>query len=446
MLPSDVFPALSADTLTESMFGIAVAIALGFMIGSERERNTPDSSAPGVRTFTLLTLMGALSVFFGSIVVAVSVLVSAFVAVSPTLKYRKKKEDPPGYGATTIAAAVVSPLLGALAIVNPALASASAVIVVVILASKDRVHSFIKNTVSEQELSDAVKFFIVALVILPLLPDQALDPWGAINLHRIGFLVTLITGVGWAGYIAVRAFGAAKGLPIAGLTGGLISSTATTASMAKRAQDDSVRYAAVAAALLAKISSLAVVSLLVAAINLEAFVLLLPPFLAMAIVLLVFSRIYGTRHLARLKERGEQTSEELDGSSLDKETHGRAFSLKPALFLTAIITAALLASRIAAEYLGAEAVIAVTTLTGAAETHAATVAAVDLVNDGVLTAQLAMVAGVAAMAANTILKVILVYSTAGKVVGGLLARSLGLATVAMIAVGAVTWFISSTLL
>lgn len=421
------------------MFGVAVAIALGFLIGSERERNTPDPSAPGVRTFTLLTLMGALAILFGPMLLAVAVIVAALVAISPSLKHRKKHDDPPGYGATTIAAAVVSPLLGALAIANPALASASAVIVVVILASKDRVHGFIKDTVSQEELSDAVKFFIVALVVLPLLPDQAIDHWGAINPHRIGFLVTLLTGVGWAGYIAVRAFGASKGLPIAGLTGGLISSTATTASMAKRAQADPLRYAAVAAALLAKVSSLAVVSFLVATINFQAFLLLLPPFLTMAIVLLLFSRSYGRKHVVHLEELGhEEDSDEVN----DKTPVGRAFALKPALILAAIITGALFAARVAAEYLGPEAVVAVAAVTGAAETHAATVAAVDMVNQGVLTAKLAMIAGVAAMTANTVLKLILAYSAAGPVVGRLLAKALGLATVAMLAVTVAVWFIS----
>lgn len=442
MLPSDQFPALTGATLSESMFGIAVAIALGFLIGSERERNTPDPSAPGVRTFTLLTLIGALAVFFGPILLAVAVIAAGLVAISPSLKYRTKHDDPPGYGATTIAAAVVAPLLGALAIANPALASASAVIVVVILASKDRVHGFIKDTVSQEELSDAVKFFIVALVFLPLLPDQAIDHWGAINPHRIGFLVTLLTGVGWAGYIAVRAFGAAKGLPIAGLTGGLISSTATTASMAKRAQADPLRYAAVAAALLAKVSSLAVVSLLVATINFQAFLLLFPPFLAMAVVLLLFSRSYGRRHIIHLEELGHDEKE--DGTSeMDKMPVGRAFALKPALILAAIITGALFAARVAAEYLGPQAVVAVAALTGAAETHAATVAAVDMVNQGVLSPTLAMVAGVAAMTANTILKLILGYSAAGPVVGRLLGRALGLATLVMLVVAAATWFIAS---
>jgi uncharacterized membrane protein (DUF4010 family) len=443
MLPIDQFPALLGADLPETMFRIAVAIALGFMIGSERERNTPDISAPGVRTFTLLTLMGALAVLFGPIILAVTVLVAGLVAISPSLKYRSKRDDPPGYGATTIAAAVVAPLVGALAILNPVIASASAVIVVVILASKERVHGFIKNTVSQAELSDAVKFFIVALVVLPLLPDQAIDQWGAINPHRIGFLVTLITGVGWAGYIATRALGAARGLPIAGLTGGLISSTATTASMAKRAQSDPLRYAAVSAALLAKVSSLAVLAFLVASINFQAFLLLLPPFLAMAVVLILFSRSYGRRHISHLEELGYSAKAEVEeGNDLP---NGRAFALKPALILVAIITGTLFVARIAAEYFGPEAVVAVAALTGTVETHAATVAAVDLVNQGALTSSMAMLAGVAAMTANTILKMFLGFSAAGPVVGRLLAKALGLATLAMLLVAAGTWFTATLL-
>jgi uncharacterized membrane protein (DUF4010 family) len=208
--------------------------------------------------------------------------------------------------------------------------------------------------------------------------------------------------------------------------------------MAKRAQSDPLRYAAVSAALLAKVSSLAVLSLLVASINVQAFLLLLPPFLAMAIVLILFSRVYGRRHIAHLDELGERASDEV--IEAQDALSGRAFALKPALILVAIITGTLFVARLAAEYLGPEAVVAVAALTGTVETHAATVAAVDLVNQGALTANMAMLAGVAAMTANTILKMFLGYSAAGSVVGRLLAKALGLATLAMLAVAAGTWF------
>lgn len=430
MFSSLPLPNLDSANLSDYMIRFALALAVGVIVGSERERSTPDRSAPGVRTFAILSLLGAASAVFGGTVLAAAVLAAFGTALSPTLR-RRQDDDHAGYGATTIAAAVTAPLLGALAIYLPALAAATAVAVAVTLASKDRVHAFIRKTVTPEELNDAFKFFVVALIALPLLPNHAFGPFNTINLHRIGFLVTAMTGVGWIGYIAVRTFGSSRGLPLAGLAGGLVSSTATTAAMARKGRTSALRRPAVAAALLSKVSSLGTLALLVWAISPQTLKLLAAPLGVMASVLLVTSRI-----LAKSPESAPDEQDEDNADNDQASDSSRAFALKPALILAGIITAALVASKSAAAFLGSNAVIAVAALTGTADTQAAAVASADLVSGGTLTPMIAMIAVIAALVTNTLLKIVLAYAGGGKNTGRLIARTLIPATFAMIATSA----------
>ena len=98
-----------------------------------------------------------------------------------------------------------------------------------LLWSKTRIHRFVRRILTEVEVEDAIKFFVVAFVILPLLPDQGVGPYGVLNPAKIWLLVVLLTGIGWVGYIGVRALGPQRGLLVTGLAGGFVSATATTA-------------------------------------------------------------------------------------------------------------------------------------------------------------------------------------------------------------------------
>lgn len=423
-----MFPNLTSLTnanLTDFMVRFALALAVGALLGSERERSTQDKTAPGIRTFTLLSLLGAASVVFSPIALAAVIPTAAFVAISPALRRSRKKDDRPGWGATTIAAAALAPVLGALAMFLPALAAATAVAIVITLTSKERIHKFVQQTVTPTELSDAFKFFVVALIALPLLPDVTFGPFNVINPHKIGFLVTVLTGVGWVGYIAVRAFGASRGLPLAGLAGGLVSSTATTAAMVRKAREISIRRPAIAAALLSKVSSLVTLSVLVGLISADVLKYMALPVIIMIVVLLITSRRY-----AAMKDPGEQPESTDPAADLDL---GRPFTLKPALILAGIITAALLLSKAAATLIGSSAVVAVTALTGTADTQAAAIATADLASAGSIDAKLAMIAIVAGLVTNTILKIVLAYTAGGKATGGLILRTLVPATIAMMA-------------
>ena len=110
--------------------------------------------------------------------------------------------------------------LGALAPSQPTLAAALAVVITVLLVSREALHRFVRETVTEREQVDALKFFVAAFVLLPVLPDGSFGPYGAWVPQRIWLLVVLITGIGWVGYVATRLLGASRGLMVTGLAGG----------------------------------------------------------------------------------------------------------------------------------------------------------------------------------------------------------------------------------
>lgn len=125
-------------------------------------------------------------------------------------------------------------LLGGLAQRETATASALAVVVTVPLAARSRLHHFVSDVISQEELTDALIFAAATRVVLPLMPDRYLGPYGAINPRIIWRIVILMMSISAGGYIAIRLLGPGFGLPIAGLASGFVSSTATRSDGSSR--------------------------------------------------------------------------------------------------------------------------------------------------------------------------------------------------------------------
>ena len=185
-----------------------IALAIGLLMGFERERSHARRLPAGSRTFALLALMGVLAASISVWLVIAGVVIVGGLMV---LAYQRTSTEDPG--TTTEVAAIVAYLLGALTWTRPALAVALAVVVAGLLVSKGRLHHFAREVVTEVEVEDAVKFFVVAFVILPLLPNEDLGPYGVLNPARVWLLVVLLTGIGWVGYIGVRALGSPTRAP-----------------------------------------------------------------------------------------------------------------------------------------------------------------------------------------------------------------------------------------
>ncbi len=134
-------------------------------------------------------------------------------------------------GMTTEAAAIGTAALGALCHGQPQMAAVLGVTLTAILSSKHFTHGLVKQ-MRQIEETDTLKFLVIVLIVVPLLPNRALAPFGAIDPYKIGFLVVLVWGISFVGYFLTRILGTQKGPGLTGFLNGLTSSTAVTAAMA----------------------------------------------------------------------------------------------------------------------------------------------------------------------------------------------------------------------
>jgi uncharacterized membrane protein (DUF4010 family) len=219
---------------------LIIATAAGLVIGIERGWSSRGASighrSAGMRTFALASLSGGLCMTMPQPWLLLSVLL-VIVAALAALAYVLANQPPTDLGLTTELSLVITPLLGALAMTEPLGAIATATVVAALLGFKQQLHA----TLERMDVTDALtslQLLIVAAVIIPLLPDESIDPWDSINPRVIGLLVLLLLGISYAGYVAVRLVGMRAGLLLTALLGGLTSSTAVTIAYARMARNN----------------------------------------------------------------------------------------------------------------------------------------------------------------------------------------------------------------
>lgn len=220
----------------------AVALGLGMLIGLERERTRGEERTfAGVRTFSLLALLGATSVYAGQqaglpwIVGLVFLAVVVLVAVAYYVTARAGS-----IGATTEVSALATFFIGSLCAWDQVgIAGAIAVAVMLLLALKGWLHNLAKR-IEPEDVEATLKFAIITLIVLPLLPNTNFGPEGleVINPYKTWLMVVLIAGLNFFGYILVKVVGREHGLGITGLLGGLVSSTAVTLSFSQRSRTE----------------------------------------------------------------------------------------------------------------------------------------------------------------------------------------------------------------
>ena len=236
----------------EPFLSIALAAAAGLLVGLEREQSAPqdrtaESFLGGARTFPLVAVAGALAMLLAhsvgaSILVGVLAAISVFLVVNYADDIRRGADR----GITSEVAFLATFLLGALAPAHDLVPSlgrrvlmvlGSAVMVTALLSSKPTLHPLVRR-VSREDVVSVLKFLIVALVLVPWLPDRAFGPLEAVNPRTIGWMMLLVAGVSFVGYAATRLLGPERGLSVTGLVGGLVSSTAVTLAMSSRAKGE----------------------------------------------------------------------------------------------------------------------------------------------------------------------------------------------------------------
>ena len=219
---------------------LAIAFAIGLLIGIERgweeREGKPGSRAAGIRTHALIGLLGglwgALSSTTGPVVLGFAF--ASFAATVAVFEYREVRSAG-SVSATGMVAALLSFTLGAYAVLgNVTIAASAGVAATAILAERQLLHAFLER-LKWTELRSALLLLVMTFVLLPVLPDHAVDPWGALNPHQLWLIVILIASLSYLGYVSVRLWGAENGLLFAGAAGALVSSTTVTWTFARMA-------------------------------------------------------------------------------------------------------------------------------------------------------------------------------------------------------------------
>lgn len=226
----------------EQALAVGTAVVAGLLIGIERGWNLrhvkPGTRVAGVRTFTLLGLLAGLAGLIGRSgqPIAAGALIAAAAAII-ALGYARRT-GPNKADATSPVAALVTLGLGALAgSGNPSLAIAGAALVTLLLALRDEAHGLI-DRLDREDVKALARYAVIAGAVLPFLPSGRYGPYGAWDPQKLWWVVVLVTGFSFVGYVANRVFGASHGTIATAIIGGAYSSTAVTQSLAQRLGSD----------------------------------------------------------------------------------------------------------------------------------------------------------------------------------------------------------------
>lgn len=226
---------------SELFLRFGAALGIGVLIGLQREYaydSRPEEMFAGVRTFSLLGLLGCSAALLADLMDAAWVFIGLILALGALIAvaYFISSWRQGDIGLTTEVAALLTVLIGGLCYWNQlALAAAVGVATTVLLALKLELHSFVRQ-LTRQDIFATLRFAVITAIILPVLPNRgfAPPPLDVLNPYRIWLMVVLISGISFLGYVLIKLVGARHGIGLTGLLGGLASSTAVTLSFAQR--------------------------------------------------------------------------------------------------------------------------------------------------------------------------------------------------------------------
>lgn len=213
---------------------IALCVIMGGLIGLERERKNqknPNPQLAGVRTFTLVAIMGFLSSFLFNYSESLSLLIAGIFLLMLSLSYIADIFKNGINSATSEVAIFIVFIIGFLnANNNFILASLITIVTLSLLLSKEGLHLLAKK-ITKSELNSIIKLILISLIILPILPNQNFGPFESFNLFKTWLMIVLISGITLVSYVCVKFIGK-KGFILSGFLGGMVSSTAITLSFA----------------------------------------------------------------------------------------------------------------------------------------------------------------------------------------------------------------------
>ena len=403
---------------SEALSRLTVALAIGLLVGLERGWQTRDAEdnrrAAGFRTFALSGLLGGVT---GLIALQTSAVVIGWVFLGymgafTTFHWLEARSEGRA-SVTSVVAGMLTFLLGTMAVVGDLqLAIACAVGMTVLLALREPLHRWI-NSLSWQEIRAVLTLLAMSFLLLPLLPNRPIDPWNAINPHRIWLLAIMIATISFAGYIAIRAFGNRLGVFMAASAGGLASSTVTTLALARLAREHPSSSGLLSAGILvAGVVMMLRTGAIALALNGAFLAPLIPALLTAAAVLSIGAAVLWFRN-------AQQETPDLQIAN--------PLAIGTAIKLAALLAAVMMAAELVRRAFGQVGVLVVAALSGVADVDAVTIS-MARVAGGDVDPNTAARAIMIAIVVNTISKTIMAGSVGnrkvGLLVGGISAAAL----------------------
>jgi uncharacterized membrane protein (DUF4010 family) len=385
----------------EAVWNFATALLIGALLGIERERHRLDSDEQtigGLRTFILFALIGALGGWLALALDSPWILSTALLAsLAPVLAgyVISARTQPDALGLTTELAAVAACLLGAMTTLGYRdLAVGLGVAVAAVLAYKQPLHGLVQR-LDREDVYAGLRLLIATFIVLPLLPEEPIDPWGALRPRSLWMLVLLISSLSLVGYVATRLLGARRGIPLTGITGGLVSSTAVTLAFARQSRDPAYADAVPALAsgiLFAWAVMFVRVIVEVLVVNRALLGQVLVPFAAMALV--------ATAAALYLRRRAPP------GNPVAGVPLRNPFSLRAAAKFAAFFALVLLVVKLVQTYAPGHGVYFVAALAGTTDVDAITLSMAQYARAG--SSQIAVQAITVAALTNTVVKTVMV--------------------------------------
>jgi len=406
-------------TELERLPAFATSLAIGLLIGLERERHAGTNA--GLRTFALTALFASVAAMLSDetgspAILAIGLLIVAAMIVTANARDRDH-QDP---GTTTAVALLLCYGLAAMAWFEyQTLAVMLSIVITSLLYFKTELRG-ITEKLERRDLISILQFAVLMFIVLPILPDQDFGPYGALNPYQIWTMVVLIFGVSLAGYVAVRLVGLRYGAPLLGLLGGLASSTATTLIYARHAREqETLRRMAALVIVLANLM------LLVRLAVLTAFAA--PGLLGSLLPILGSGLLLGLASLAYLYSRQKR-----DDTAPLPDIRNPA-ELRTALTFGAIYAVVLLLAAWLSALAGAAGLYAVAIVAGLTDVDAITLSSLRLFSIGTVDAREVAIAMVLAIGANIVFKLAMVLIVGGRPLFGRCAGSMAAVAAGLVA-------------
>lgn len=388
---------------------LGIALAIGLLIGLERgweARNREEGMrVAGLRTYGLFALLGGIWALISRqmdhSLMGFAFLGLTFVMLVAYSKSLNKIED---VGITSLIASLITFALGALTVLGHiALASATAVVITLLLGFKPLLHDWLKK-LEQRELYATLKLLLISVVILPILPDRNFGPWAVFNPYHIWWMVVLIAAISYLGYFAIRIAGNRHGPVLTGVFGGLTSSTAVTLNLARFSKQSPGIEKALSAGILTACATMFPRTLLIVSIlNPALFGRLLPALLIMTLFTYLAAFVFW-------KSAPEETKTE------QKIRLKNPFQLGIAIKFGALLLAIMYTARLLQDYFGDTGTYFLAAISGISDVDPITLSMSRMSKSG-LDSGVAVLAIFIAVSVNSIVKGIIAAVIGGRLIG-----------------------------